>query len=1251
VPPNLVDALDLETWANRRDAEGLLPELIVRLIYATNSRITRFHFPFGEGVRQRGADGMLIAEEGTDYVPLGASTWEVGAGADPRRKANDDYRDRRDGPFGKSPSDAAFVFVTARRWDGHEDWAETKSADGRWREVRAYDAHDLEAWLLLAPVVHVWISRIVGKPVASVRSLDDYWASWQSATRPQLSEGFLLAGRAEAADELLGRVTQGPALVPLKADSIDEAVGFLAASLHRLGTGERDKMLSRALLVKDEDAWNWAVHAGERLLLVPIAPDLPVSDALRAGHDVVVPVGRDVPSRLADAIVVPRLDRTTAAAALQEAGVSEPQAARLAMLGRRNLVSMRRSIAAAPTLERPDWAEGVTAHGLLAPSLCGSWDEARDGDRAAIAAIAGESYDVVSARVTRWSNDVDPPLRRIGTKWYVVNKEDVWILLAPTTTTSDLDRFASVAVDVLRTLDPALRLPPDEAWRSGMPEYTRPHSALLREGIAGTLALIASMGDEVSIPGAATCQSYVDGVVRRVLQWDDGEIQAGWSSLSDVLPLLAEASPDVFLDAADYAVSRNSDAFVELLRDPDGSVLFATSHHTGLLWGLENIAWSPRLLGRVALTLARLAALDPDGRWANRPGNTLRDVMLLWKPQTSASLDERLRVLDALRDAGLGWDILMRLLPRSHDTVSPSHAPRWRPWKPETQEQVAIAEWMRGIREVTERVLEDVGTDPDRWSRVIKRLSDLPADIRSRVIDRLEGQDHAVFASESVREELREVVSRHRRYNDAEWAMPKDDVDRLDRILEAAAPIDPVLRHAWLFTHRPDLVDVDDSDWTHYRDAVTRARQDAARSIVEEAGLAAAIDLAARVDVPWDLGRGLGAVPLSEEDERELLSRFGESDGVDRMIAGYVAARFDTSGWAWIEGILGQDAPAPQRAAMLGALPQGPDVWARVAAEPEEVRTAFWSAFLPWGLGEEPDYLIAVQRLLEYERPFAAIEALGIYRQPAAPTSVLVQALSQAASSRAPENLDVSMLAHHVGELLDELERRPDADDPTIAALEWAYLPLLRHEERGTPVLHNEMRRNPAFFVELVCAVYRSNDDVDREPTEDERNRAEVAWQLLNSWHDVPGGSSDGSLDGDSLSSWVDEARRLLGEQGRRDIGDDQIGRVLRYAPQDADGAWPHRAVRDILEHLASPPMEEGLEVEVFNSRGVTSRGLRDGGEQERTLVDRYLSYASTTEGRWPRTTRVLRRIADTFEHDARRHDLEVESREELWGD
>lgn len=1253
VPPALIDALELDTWSNRRDAEAYLPELLRLLVRATIPRISRLHFPSGEGVRQRGPDGVLVADDANEYVPLGPSTWEFGTSRDPRRKANEDYANRTEGPLGFDTTDAAFIFVTPRPWDGHLKWAEEKTAEGRWREVRAYDAHDLEAWLQIAPAVHAWISRLAGKPLDSARALSDFWESWRSATRPPLPAEFVLAGRTEIADQILERLAQGPSIVPVKADSIEESVAFLAASLQRLGETEREQLLSRTLVVSDPPTWNWAVHAGDHLLLVPLAAELALSDGIQAGHDVFVPVGRDVPTALADVLTLPRLDRTVAAQVLQDEGLSESRSARLSLLGRRNLLSLRRSIAHVPRLERPDWAKGADAHDLLGPSLCSSWDETVEGDGSAVAIVAAVPYDSVSQLVTRWSNDADPPLRRVGNKWYVVNKEDSWILLAPSATSIDLNRFSSTAHDVLRSLDPALELSPEEMWKSGMPEHARPHSALLREGIADTLAMIASLSGEVPLPGATTGQAYVDGIVRGVLRWDDDEIQAGWSSLSDVLPLLAEASPDVFLDTLDDALTRNPQAFVELLRDPDGSVLFASSRHTGLLWGLENLAWDPELLGRVALTLARLAALDPGGRWMNRPGNSLREAMLLWRPQTRASLDDRMKVMDALRDAGLAWEHLVRLLPRNHDVGSPSHSPRWRSWKPERDKSVSISEWMQGIKEVTERVLDDIGDDQQRWGELVKALSHLPGDLRSRVADRLESLRPDVLADEHVREPLRELVSRHRRYSDADWAMPKDEVDRLATVLDSSSPDDPVRRHAWLFTHRPDLVDVDDADWAHYRAVVQSARTDAIRSVFATAGVPGVIDLTAHVELPWEVGRALaGGELLDATGQKQVLKLLGDSGEIGRMAEGFTAGRFESSGWSWADHALADTSlSVGARTAFLLALPQGGEVWDRLDRAPEEVRTQFWSKFMPWGLGDGPEYIDAVARLLEHGRPYAAVEALGVYgHHHKAPIALVIDALKRAVSAPVPDSLDVGMFAHYIGELLDALRRDGDVDDATIAGIEWSYLPLLRHEEKGTPTLHGEMSRNPAFFTELVCSVYKGDADQDRESTDAERTRAEVAWELLHSWNQLPGVGDDGSVNAEAFTEWVDDARQLVREHGRAEIGDEQIGHILRYAPVDQDGAWPYRAVRQVVEDARSQAMEEGLEMEIFNSRGVTSRGLRDGGDQERVLVDRYLGYAAIVEGRWPRTAALLRRVADTFDRDAQRHDLEAESREELWG-
>src|SRR5260370_26563790 len=43
--------------------------------------------------------------------------------------------------------------------------------------------------------------------------------------------------------------------------------------------------------------------------------------------------------------------------------------------------------------------------------------------------------------------------------------------------------------------------------------------------------------------------------------------------------------------------------------------------------------------------LARCAEIDPGGKWANRPANSLVDILLPWHPQTCASIDERKNVV------------------------------------------------------------------------------------------------------------------------------------------------------------------------------------------------------------------------------------------------------------------------------------------------------------------------------------------------------------------------------------------------------------------------------------------------------------------------------------------------------------------------------------------------------------------------------------------------------------------------------
>jgi len=216
---------------------------------------------------------------------------------------------------------------------------------------------------------------------------------------------------------------------------------------------------------------------------------------------------------------------------------------------------------------------------------------------------------------------------------------------------------------------------PDERWMAAVRGVRPDYSGMLRHGIGQVLILLALWGNEARILPDAARRS--DAIVERLLRRADSQ---RWWSLSGDFRLLAEASPSAFLSAVEDSLDQN-DPPIRALFGTDGDGVFGAEHFSDLLWALESLAWSPDLLPRVTHLLARLDAIDnPPGRYANRPANSLREIHLLWSPQTYATLDQRLRALDLIRkrESEAAWKLMLGILPKGHDISMPSPLPRWR---------------------------------------------------------------------------------------------------------------------------------------------------------------------------------------------------------------------------------------------------------------------------------------------------------------------------------------------------------------------------------------------------------------------------------------------------------------------------------------------------------------------------------------------------------------------------------------------
>jgi hypothetical protein len=70
--------------------------------------------------------------------------------------------------------------------------------------------------------------------------------------------------------------------------------------------------------------------------------------------------------------------------------------------------------------------------------------------------------------------------------------------------------------------------------------------------------------------------------------------------------------------------------------------------------------------------------------------------------------------------------------------------------------------------------------------------------------------------------------------------------------------------------------------------------------------------------------------------------------------------------------------------------------------------------------------------------------------------------------------------------------------------------------------------------------------------------------------------------------------------------------------------------------------LARGLIIGSFNKRGVTSRGMTEGGQQEYALANQYASWAELVQASHPRTAAALRDLADSYREEGRRNDEEA---------
>lgn len=889
-----------------------------------------------------------------------------------------------------------------------------------------------------------------------------------------------------------------------------------------------------------------------------------------------------------------------------------------------------------------DWNRHPNISSLVCANLLGAWDENNEADIKILRELLNEDYDVWIVKIREVLHYPNSPVSLANGLWQVTDRKALWKALGSKLFDIDLERFKQCAISVLTERDPQFDLPVNDRYAAVIYKKVLSHSHNLRQGIAESLALLGNESGVLTHCSRNKRESIAVLVIRDLFATADWLL---WGSLDKLLPILAEAAPNEFLNAVDEALAQSPCPFEELfLQEGDG---FAGRNYlTGLLWALESLAWDKTYLVRACVIFAELAAHDPGGRGTNRPANSLTTILLSWCPQTTAPVEKRIVALKKLQKEfpAVAWKLLLSLLPNQQQISMGTHKPTWRNTIPDDWEKGDSSQnsWTF-VSSCAELAVSMASNDIEKLTELAAHLDKLPAPAFEKILEHLSSAticDKPEDERSVLWDKLIGFVARHRRLSNAEWALAPGLLLKIELAAKNIAPKNPLNLHRRLFSNRDYDLYEENGNYAEQRQKLGERREQAIKDILTDTGIDAVINFAESVESPLHVGLSLGVIAGTEID-KAMLPAFLETDNnkLTQLAGGYVSSKQYKYGWEWVDGLDKSDWTFAQIAQFLNYLPFSKGTWSRSATLLGESEREYWYKANVYPYQPDCDMGIAIDKLIEYGRPHAAIDCLQnmLYDQRTLDKSRSIKALLAAVSSEEPP---YTMDAYRICEIIKALQDDADTAPEDIFRIEWTYLPLLDDYHGASPkFLESRLATEPEFFCELIRLVYRSTnaDEAQKEPSEQDKNVASNVYRLLQKWRTPPGTQPDGSFSGEQFTYWLKQTKQSCSESGHLDIALNRIGKVLFYCPPDPQGLWIDHAAADALNARDAKKMREGLSDAIFYPGG--TRSVDPSGQEQRQLSQKYRKQADEVEDSgYQRLATTLRELAEDYDLDAERN-------------
>lgn len=1243
---NRLSASELDSWAkdNPRRAQELLPELVLRLVLRTSTQITECNIPIEKAIQYGGYDGVLVSEEKTRYFPQGKSVWEFGTNEASLSKFEADIQKRTKNPLGVNIPETTFIFATLKIWNHKKSIEELLNESRKkypWKDIRIIDGCQIAIWLQEFPAVEAWLAENIGHPLDGVRDIENYWRDYCESTDPKLNTDFFLIGREKQIESLDKWMGQKAETLIVAAESSLEAKLFLSA--YFLSKSNK-RNLGQVLIIEKVERWDRFIRKEEKNTI--LIPAFNFTENIQCPEDIkiLIPVSKYSPlSKITKNVTSIKIERRISVLhkkALESIGIDRLNYEKLETVTRRSFLPFYRNITKIPSRKKPSWLSHVGLEDLIPAFLAGSWKENKEGDKKAIELLSGLTYEDYISKIQKWLTIEDAPIFKILNTYQVVSITDMWTFLYESLSSPQIKRFKDCILLVLGATNPAFELPEERWFMAPVLGKETQYSSSLRESLTINLILLSEQKDRANNCNIVAAEYYIDGIVTEILEpvktWQQ------WDSIAELLPSLAEASPDAFLKKIEKEMGEPESQLWQIFK-PAKDFLTGRSYYPNVLWALERLVWLDDYVVRAIEMLAKINEKQFEYKLANTPIESLYSIFCVWYPQSCLNCAQRIRMIQKISKIypKTGKELIAKLILSGREVSYNIEEPKWRNFECKRTEGVTHKEYNDTINAIATIAIDSADTNED-WKTIINK-ADVFFKFGQPWLERMKEYCEILSTSEKIEiaNSLRTEISRNREFCDAKWAMPEKYLSQMEETLHQILP-DDIDQYSYLYKQSVSLLQPIPYKEGHYdfryKDKQLQdLRTHTAQNILSKYGEKNFIEFAMKAEVTEELSKIIAQSIMKGSYDFSLLTEMSNRNS--RLCCSVLHQLYSINGSNGLfDALTNSQLSGEEKGEILVQSPLTFEIWTNVKEFGDVALEYFWQhidAFEAFHKEDKhQDYFIS--QLIKYNRPFSAAKVISYSQY--TDTEMIISVLKKCREMyRVTEAAGYSMKMlspDEIQNLFDKIYSNQNADLEKLMPLEVFFFPFFDLECMPKGIARC-FEKNPIEYVHFIELAYKKEKNFKAEEGEKTKETppelAQLAYEILHRYKEIPGCNSR-ECSQKTFRCWISTGFDYAKQIGLLRPFEDCLGNLLSYAPNGSDGIYPHELVREYFETGVSQIVVNGFVVGRYNQRGGHTPTA---GAGENAIADKYRKDATILRMDYPNTATILDELVKTYSQES----------------